>query len=164
MNILDIIILICLIPAIIQGFRKGFISNAISTLSIIAGIWASARFANMFGIWLSQYFDVSEQVLKVISFLGILTIVIVGLELLGKLLETVIKMMMLNWLNKVLGILFSIFKYMLIIGLILLALSTLNETFQIIKPEATADSILFGPLVNFADAAFPYIKNTLAIN
>ena len=61
MNILDIIILICLIPAIIQGIRKGFISQAISIASIILGIWLSSQFANVVGEWIAQYISVSTK-------------------------------------------------------------------------------------------------------
>ena len=63
MNILDAIILICLIPALIQGLRKGFISQAISIVSVVVGIWASARFANLVADWVAQYITASEQVI-----------------------------------------------------------------------------------------------------
>ena len=88
MNILDAIILICLIPALVQGLRKGFISQAISIVSLVVGIWASARFANIVTAWVSQYITASEQILKVIAFVLILVAVFFALGLLGKLLAS----------------------------------------------------------------------------
>ena len=68
MNILDIIILICLIPAAIHGLRKGFISQVISIISLVLGVWASARFAEITSKWIAQYITASEQILRIVSF------------------------------------------------------------------------------------------------
>jgi membrane protein required for colicin V production len=164
MNILDVIILLALIPAIIQGLRKGFISQAISIISIIAGIWASARFANLVTNWVSQYITASEQILKVIAFALILVIVFIILGLLGKLLESVLKLVMLGWVNKLLGVAFSLMKAVLIIGIVIIAFNALNSSLGIVKPEVINGSVLYEPLKSLADAIFPYIKSMLTLN
>ena len=110
MNIVDIILLICFIPAVVQGFRKGFISQVIAIISIIAGVWLSFRFTSDASVWLAQYIQVSEQMLKVISFAIIFTAVIVVLALLGRLLEGAVKLVMLEWINRLLGVAFSLLK------------------------------------------------------
>ena len=164
MNILDAIILIALIPAIIQGIRKGFISQAISIISIVVGIWASARFASIVTAWVSQYITASEQVLKIVAFALILVFVFLVLGLLGKLLESVLKLVMLGWVNRLLGVVFSLMKAFLIIGLVIIAFNSLNSSFGIVNPEVISDSVLYGPLKNLADAVFPDIKNMLTFN
>jgi len=163
MNILDAIILICLIPALIQGLRKGFISQAISIVSVIVGIWASARFANLVADWVAQYITASEQVIKVVAFALILVVVFIALGLLGRLLENILNFAFLGWLNKLLGVIFSLLKAFLIIGLIILAFNSLNNAFGLVKPEVINDSVLYGPVKNLADTIFPYIKNMLAL-
>ena len=161
MNILDAIILICLIPAIFQGIRKGFISQVISIISLIAGIWASARFADVVTLWASKHITASEQVLKLIAFAIILIVVFILLGLIGRLLESILKFAFLGWLNKLAGVIFSLLKASLILGLIIIAFSSLNNTFELVKPEVLADSTLYKPLKEIADAVFPYIKNML---
>ena len=163
MNILDAIILICLIPAIIQGLRKGFISQAISIVSVIVGIWASARFANMVTEWVSQYITASEQVLKIIAFALILILVFIALGLLGRLLESILNFAFLGWVNKLLGVVFSLMKAFLILGLLILAFNSLNNSFGMVKPEIIEDSVLYDPVKNLADTIFPYIKNMLSL-
>lgn len=163
MNILDIIILICLVPAIIQGLRKGFISQAISIISLIAGVWASAKFANLVGEWLSQYITASEQVLKVVSFAIILIVVFIILGLIGKVLDKIIRLVMLGWLNKLLGVVFSLAKCLLILGLITLAFNSLNTSFNLVKPEVLSESILYPVIKEITDTVFPYIKSLLTL-
>ena len=163
MNILDVIILICLIPALVQGLRKGFISQAISIVSIIVGIWASARFANIVATWVSQYITASEQILKVVAFALILVAAFLVLGLLGRMLESILNFAFLGWVNKLLGAVFSLIKAFLILGLVILAFSSINSSLGLIKPETIENSVLYEPLKNLADTVFPYIRNMLSL-
>ena len=164
MNILDIILLICFIPAAIQGFQKGFISQVIAIISIIAGVWLSVQFASEVTVWLAQYIQGSEQVLKVVSFALILIAVIAGLALLGRLVEGTVKLIMLGWLNRLLGVVFSLVKASLIVGLIIMAFCSLNNTFQFVSEDVLNQSVLFPPLKNMAYTVFPYLKDLLFWN
>ena len=163
MNILDAIILISLIPALIQGLRKGFISQAISIISFITGIWASARFADMVTTWLSKYIQAGEQILKIVSFAIILIIVFLALGFVGRLLEKVLDFAFLGWVNRLAGAVFSLLKAFLIIGLLITGFCALNETFEMVKPEIISDSVLFQPLKDTADAVFPHIRKMLTL-
>lgn len=164
MNILDIILLICFIPAAIQGFQKGFISQVIAIISIIAGVWLSVQFASEVTVWLAQYIQGSEQVLKVVSFALIFIAVIAGLALLGRLVEGTVKLIMLGWLNRLLGVVFSLVKASLIVGLIIMAFCSLNNTFQFVSEDVLNQSVLFPPLKNMAYTIFPYLKDLLFWN
>lgn len=163
MNILDIIILICFVPAVIQGLRKGFISQAISLVSIIAGVWASARFAEVTSQFLAQYITVSEQAMKVISFAVILTAVFLILGLIGRMLEGLFNLVMLGWLNRLLGVAFSAIKCLLVLGLLVVMFNSINATFGFVKPEAFADSVLYPVVKDTADTIFPYLKTIFTL-
>ena len=163
MNILDIIILLCLVPAIVQGLRKGFISQAISIISIVAGVWASARFANVVATWISQYITASDQVIKIASFALVLIAVCLVLALIGKALEGVLKLVTLGWVNRLLGVVFALAKAVLILGLVVMAFNSLNATFEFVKPEVLSDSILYPIVKDVADTVFPYLKSLLTL-
>ena len=164
MNILDIILLICFVPALVQGFRKGFISQVIAIISIIAGVWLSFRFATLVSAWLGQYIQGSEQVLKIVAFALIFIAVIAALALVGKLLEGTFKLVMLGWVNRLLGMIFSLAKCVLILGLAVLAFNSLNETFGFVKPEQLSGSVLYPIIKDIADSVFPYLKSFLTLN
>ena len=164
MNILDIILLICFVPAIIQGLRKGFIAQAVSIISIVAGIWASARFADIVAAWIGQYITASEQVLKLVAFALILIVVFLVLAALGKMLEGVFRLVMLGWLNKLLGVVFALLKTVLIVGLLIIAFTSLNDTFKFVQESVLNDSVLYPPLKKLAFEVFPYLKEILTIS
>ena len=164
MNTLDIILLICFIPAIIQGLRKGFIAQAISIISIVVGIWASARFANIVTAWIGQYIGASEQVLKLVAFALILIAVFLVLAALGKMLEGVFRLVMLGWLNKLLGMLFALLKTVLIVGLLIIVFTSVNDTFKFVHESVLNESVLYPPLKKLAFEVFPYLKEILTIS
>ena len=163
MSILDVILLICFIPALIQGLKKGFIVQVISIASIIIGIWASSRFADVVGEWLAKYITVSDQIMKVVSFALILIAVFLALAAVGKLLEGMFKMVTLGWLNRLLGLVFSLVKTSLILGLLIMVFTSLNETFNLVSEATLSESVLYTPFKEAAFKIFPYIKDMLTL-
>ncbi|MBE6250873.1 MAG: CvpA family protein [Bacteroidales bacterium] len=163
MNILDVIILVCLIPAIIQGIRKGFIEQVISTVSLIIGIWLSAKFADVVGQWLGGFLTASEQTLKFVAFIIILVAVCVGLLLLGKIIEKLVQLITLGWVNRLLGVVFAIAKCFLILGVVLLLFEYLNNAFHMVNQEYIDSSRMYQAVKWVADTVFPYITSMLNI-
>lgn len=47
MNTLDIILIICLSAALIEGLVRGFTEQIIALVSIIAGTWAAFKFSQL---------------------------------------------------------------------------------------------------------------------
>ena len=62
----------------------------------------------MLGVQLAEYITASEQVLKVISFAIILIVTFLILGLVAKALEGILNLVMLGWVNKLLGGAFAI--------------------------------------------------------
>ena len=163
MNILDIIILICLVPSIIQGLRKGFISQAISIVSIVAGVWASANFANLVSDWLAQYLEAPEQVLRIVSFAVIMIVVFIILGLIGKLLHGIIQLVMLGWVNRLLGAAFAFAKAILILGVLILIFNSINANFNLVDAKVLEESVLYPIIKDISDIVFPYLKSILTL-
>lgn len=162
MNILDIILLVCFIPAIISGLRKGFIAQVVAIISIVLGVWLSVRFATLVGSWISQWIEASPQLINIISFAIIFIAVAVLLFTIGKLIEATIKIIMLGWLNKLLGVLFSMLKCILIIGFLIIVFEAINDTFGLVPESYLSDSLLYAPFRDIADSVFPLFKELLS--
>lgn len=161
MNIIDIIILITLIPTVIVGVKKGFISQAISVLTILVGIWASSLFANPICNWLASHIAADEQILKIAAFAIIFTLVFVLLTILGKLLEKGIQATFISWLNKLLGSVMALINYALIVGVLLIAFDYINKVYGLIPASALDNSVLSSIIMDIADAIFPTLTKLL---
>lgn len=162
MNILDVILLVCFIPAIISGLRKGFIAQVVAIISIVLGVWLSVKSATLVGSWISQWIEASPQLINIISFAIIFIAVAVLLFTIGKLIEATIKIIMLGWLNKLLGVLFSMLKCILIIGFLIIVFEAINDTFGLVPESYLSDSLLYAPFRDIADSVFPLFKELLS--
>ncbi|MBR4478709.1 MAG: CvpA family protein [Bacteroidales bacterium] len=157
----DIIILICFLPAIISGIMKGFIEQAIALVSLILGAWLAFKFSTVVSGWLQPYFEVSETVLNVISFAVIMVAVVLVLFVLSKILTGVTKLVMLGWLDRLLGLVFALLKAGLLIGIAIILFDTINVKFEFVEEKVLDESVLYAPIRDIAYVIFPYLKELL---
>lgn len=162
MNIIDIVLLLCLIPAVIQGLRKGFIAQVVAIVSLILGGWLAYYFSSTVTQWLGQWITTEGPVLNVIAFILIFAIVVTLLFLLGKVLEASIKIILLGWLNKLLGLVFSLFKFALVAGLLVILFDSINSHVKIVQESYLDSSFMYTALKSISYSIFPYLKSLIA--
>ena len=161
MCVLDIILSLCLIIALVQGLLKGFTEQIIALVSIIAGTWIAFKFSKLVCNLIQPYLNASEKLLYVLVFILMEALVICLFHLLGKIIKASIKFVMLGWLDRLLGAIFSTIKAALIIGIVIILFSTLNSTFHVVEQKYLDESVLYTPLKNIAYDIFPYLKQLL---
>ena len=161
MSVIDILILCCCVPAIIRGLSKGFVSQAFSLVALILGVWLSFRFSGALGDWLVSFADLPATILHVIAFALILMAVMLLVSLTGNVVEKVLKVVMLGWLNKLLGVVFALLKVILIVGLVIVLFDALNSNIPIVSSKTLDESILYGPVKDIANLIFPYLKELI---
>ena len=157
----DIIILLCFLPAVISGLMKGFIQQVVALVSLLLGAWLAFKFSNVVGEWLQPYFNVSETVMHVISFAVIMVAVVLVLFVLGKILTGVTKLVMLGWLDRLLGLVFALLLAGLLIGIGIVLFDTVNVKFDLVDEAVLEESVLYGPIRDIAYTVFPYLKELL---
>lgn len=156
---LDIILLACFIPALIQGLRKGFTGQLIGIATLIAGAYLAFRFSSSVSNSFAPSFpNVDIRVLRVLSFLLIFTVIAILLWLLGKLLGKLIDITTLGWLNRIFGMLFSVFTTALILALVFSLVDGVNDTVAVISPDTLKGSRVYGMIKDFSAKVFPYLE------
>lgn len=164
MGVFDITVLVCLVAALCIGLKKGFISQVMSLVALCLGIWLSVKLSPAVGTWLKGWLSIDDTALRVIAFVLIFCVVTLGLTLVGKVLETVVKVVLLGWLNRLLGALLAVFECLLILCLLLMAFDALNGVFEFAGEDSLAGTAFYGPLKTMAYALFPYLKELLFWN
>lgn len=161
MNIIDIILLLIVIPMIIRGISTGFISQAFGLAAMVAGTLVAWRLTLTAGPAVSEHFGIGIKMANVLSFAVIFIIVSMILVLLGKVLRKIVRLVLLGWLDSLLGALFALMTAILVCGLILLMFDSLNETLQIVDKEYLDGSLFYHWLIDFVKAFFPYVSELL---
>jgi membrane protein required for colicin V production len=162
LNTADIIILVCLIPALFAGFMKGFVRQAAAVLALILGVWAGYLFSDFLSSKLISWIDADQNILNIISFAAIFIGVLILVNLAGRAAEGIVKMVLLGWLDKLTGIFFALVKYAFIFSVIVYLLESLDAILEFLPRETLDSSVLYGYLSKIAPAIFPYLKNLVS--
>ena len=148
MNFIDIIIIILVLLASFKGFGRGLIKELVSLLSLIAGIYITSNFSVYVEKHLNYNFPKIEEYNTIISFVLVFLIIYLSLKLAGIIINKFVKIIQLNLINKILGMLFGALKAILIITFILFELHYLEQSFGInILKNQKEESKFYYPLV-----------------
>jgi len=155
MNTFDIIIAALLIFGFIRGLLKGLFVEVASLVALIAGVYGAIHFSYFVGDLLVNYVSWDERYITIVSFAVTFAIIVLTIGLLGKLFTKIADFASLGLLNKLFGGLFGALKIGLILSVILLIFTKLNNTIPFISDAQKEDAILYEPIKNLAPTLFP---------
>lgn len=153
MNVVDIILILPIIWAIYVGFRDGMVVQLTGIIGIFVGVWCAYEF----GYVAVDLFNIRGDIAPAAGFGIVLATVLVVAWVLGKAIKSVVKAVGLGVLDKVGGMVLSLFKTFLILGIVVVVFEFCNNRFGWVKPKYTQESILYKPVAAFASVAFPYL-------
>ena len=148
MNFIDLILILIILLFAIQGFRKGLIYEVASLAGLILGIYASFHFANYLEGYLTDYLNVPEIYSTVTAFILIFLLVVIALHFVGKIIENIIDLVALGFINKLAGSVFGLAKGIILISLAFLILDHFDK--EIISKERKNESFLYKPIESIA--------------
>ena len=140
-----------------KGFRKGVIVELTSLLALVLGIYGAIHFSGYVAEQLTSYIDWDKRYVDLASF-GLTSVgIIFGVSLLGKMLTSLAKLVMLNGVNRMLGLLFGGLKLAVFSGVILIFLMKANAIFGFIPSEIIEQSLLCETLLGLGEWIFDYV-------
>lgn len=155
MNTFDIILAALLVFGFVRGLLKGLFVEVASLVALIAGIYGAIHFSYFVGNLLADYVTWDERYITIVSFAVTFAGIVIAISLLGKMFTKMADFAALGFLNKLLGGVFGALKIGLILSIVLLVFSKLNDTIPFISEDQKEDSILYEPLKNLAPTLFP---------
>ena len=159
MGTIDIIILACFLPAAVFGLINGFVKQLVALGAIVLGIALSIKFSPVIGEWITARWELEPFWVKAISFSVIFIAVSLVVSLLGKLTEKILKITMLSWLNRLLGMVVAVVGAALVMGTLIYIISSANGLLNFIPEEKIAESRFYRPLLHMVEVVFPYLKS-----
>lgn len=157
---IDLVIVLPLVWALWKGFNKGFIIEIFSLLALGVGIYGAIHFSDYTADWLRDQFDMQTKFLPAISFAITFLILVVAVHLLGKMVEKAVHFASLKLVNKLFGALFGFLKVGLILSIIIIILSSIDEKMKFLPQDEIKKSLLFEPVYEFGIWLIPAIKDS----
>lgn len=140
---IDTIFAILIIIAVIKGLRKGLVVALFSIIAYIIGLAAALKLSAAVAVYLEKNVAVPGKWLPVISFALVFMVVVIAVNLGGRLIEKSFEMAFLGMANKLAGAAIYVALYTIIFSIILF----FAEKIHLLQPEAFAQS-----------ATWPYVR------
>ncbi|MBO6169784.1 MAG: CvpA family protein [Bacteroidales bacterium] len=154
----DIILLALFIPGLILGITKGVVTQIVSLASVAMGAFLASRFSPDLTQVAMLQFGTQEPATHVVCFILIFLVTALVMALVGSLITKLIKIATLGWMNRLLGVVFSVFTTALLIGLLISVFEGLNASWGIVAEEKLADLKVYPILRDFASGIVPQLK------
>ena len=159
MNILDILIGIPLIYAIYKGFTKGFIYEVATLIALILGVYGAIHFSDFTAEVIQDTFDYESQYMEYISFIVTFIVIVIGVNLIGRVIDKVVEAVALGFVNRLLGLAFGLLKGILILSIVVHLLNYVNDKFNFISQEKKKESLLYEPMTDISDKIFDFFDS-----
>ena len=152
MNFLDIIVIIPVLWGAFKGFKNGLISEGGTIVALILGIWASVSFSSTLAHYIQEYTSVSPEYQQIAAFAVTFILVLIACFIITKIILRFCKAINILWLDKLLGIIFGMSKYLIILAFLFYLANTLIKTYARKPIEVVETSVLFKPLAETAES------------
>ncbi|MCK0130501.1 CvpA family protein [Flavobacteriaceae bacterium F08102] len=136
---------------------KGFILEVISLIAVLLGIVVAIKFSPNIANFLETSVEWSSQVIRVMAYAIAFALALVVVFLAGKLLTKLIEAVALGLFNKIVGALFGLLKYGMILSVLLILFQSVNKKMNLLKEDTLKNSVLFDRVKNVAPLIFPLL-------
>jgi membrane protein required for colicin V production len=122
MNFFDIIVIVILGYCLIRGIFRGLVKELSSIIGVFGGFYAAYTYYPALATPLSKWIA-NAGYLNILSFLIIFCGVFIIISILGVVINYLLKIVFLGWLDRVSGAMFGAMKGLLIVSVLLIALT-----------------------------------------
>lgn len=155
MSIIDIVLAALLLFGFVRGLFKGLFVEVASLVALVLGIYGAIHFSYFASDILESKVDWNEKTINIVAFAVTFVIIVLTISLAGKALTKLADFAALGLLNKLLGGVFGALKIGLILSVLLIVFSKLNNTLPFMEKEDLEESTLYEPVKSLAPMIFP---------
>ena len=156
LNYIDLAVVCLLVYGLARGAYRGFFVEVSSLLALVLGVFGALHFSSFTASLLSNYieWDYLPLLSFALTFIGIM----IGVAWVGKLLTKLAKVVLLGFLNRLLGALFGACKWLVICGVIVWILGQIDVFFSFLPETIKESSLVFQPLEELSAYLFEKIN------
>ena len=160
-NWFDLTVGILLLLAVINGYRKGLIMQLVGLAILVLSAIFGGRVAEMILPHLTGWIDLSPEAARVLSFLLAFAAIAIALTLVGKLIQRFFDLVLLSFLNRLIGAVIAAGTMMLFLSILLNLLLLLDRNETVISPQIKEESFFYSRVEAVVPAIVPHLNSRL---
>lgn len=146
MAFLDIVLGLMLVYGLYKGFTNGLFIEIASILALVAGLYGAFHFSDITAHYLDRELGWNPSYMNVVAFLITFFLIVILVQVLGRLLTKMADLALLGMLNRIAGAVFGTLKVAVILGALIIFFERANHSFHFLDDETKAASTLYAPL------------------
>lgn len=161
MNWFDVLVGILLLIAFIDGYRKGLIMQLVGLATLVLAAIFGGRLAERILPEIIRLIDISPASARVLSFVLAFALIAIILSLIGRLIQKFVDVVLLSFINRLLGSVVAMATMMLFLSILLNLILVFDKEETVINKRTRQESFFFERVEAVVPAIIPYMKKEL---
>ena len=162
MTWIDILILLPLLIGLVRGLMRGVVVELTAIVAIILGFVGARLWGARFSLWLIGQFEWPEAVCSVVAYSLIFLGIALFLNIAARLVSRLFKAISLSWLNRLLGALFGMGKWAIVVLLLVLCVHRLDDQFHFFRSDLKQQSTIYNYTTPLAEKAWAQVQSQIS--
>ena len=161
MSWLDLAIIVCIAIGLIKGLKDGLVKQAVALAALIIAVIFAGQIAVPVRVFLMQHITgetISPQIITALCYIIAFVLIIVAINLIGKLVSFAIKLTPAKPLNMLLGGLFGVFIWTLSLSIVLNLFAVFDSKGTVLPQRLQDQSLLYQPVKAIFPMVYPVWK------
>ena len=159
MSFIDLFIIVLIAWAVFRGFTRGLIKQLTMLAALILGIYGALKLSGFTAAQLIDHIHVNSEYLYLISLGLTFILVFLVVHLLGNIAEKIAESANMSLINRVLGVLFSLGRTVIVMGVLLAFVDRIDIQTRILPPNFRENSLFYKPFTTVARTLFPALRS-----
>lgn len=163
LGLVDIVLILPLLFGFVRGLFRGLIKEVASIVGLFGGLILSFYFSEGIYQRLSKYVDNPGIELRALCYILVFVMVIIAINLISKTLTRALDVVALGSINHVLGGLFGLGKWLLIVLVLIYFINIMQKDAAFIQQETLDNSSTYNILLGYSEHLSDYIDMALGM-
>jgi membrane protein required for colicin V production len=137
--LIDILFLAMMVIAVFKGMRNGLIVALFSIIGWVVGLYAAFMFSGLAETYLKEAVNLSPRILSIVAFVLVFGLVSLLVNLGARIIEKLVGLTPIGWLNRLGGIFFYVLLYALIFSVMIF----FAEKVRLVSEETVSSSKVY---------------------
>lgn len=161
MSWLDIVIILILVGAFFRGIQKGLAMQLTGFVAIIAGAIFAGKVANILLPHLMMMMDFSVNVVVVISYIVAFLLIALGIQFIGKMIDSLFVVLHLSFINKILGAALGVLSAAVVLSIFINLVIIIDDEKNIISDKLKSETLFYGHIQAIVPTIVPYLRSEI---
>lgn len=161
MSWFDIIILLILAGAFINGMQKGLAMQLAGLISILLAAISAGKVAKIILPYILNTINIAESIARVASYVLAFVIIVFAIRFIGKMFHTLIVALHMGFINKILGAVLGVISASFVLSIMVNLIIILDSEETVITNKIKTDTFFYSKIQIVAPTIIPFLKEEI---